>query len=83
MILYYLLIIIILLVLLYFNNYNTEYFTVYQLNYRTDILPLNNRTPELNRPYNRCICSSDGDCKCISDNFFQDTSVYLPYYLDD
>jgi hypothetical protein len=44
---------------------NSESFTVYQLNYRTDIEPQGhfNTMPR----YRRCICSSDGKCKCIFD----------------
>jgi hypothetical protein len=57
------LLIILLVISIYFLN-TFEGFTTYQLNYRTDIEPNSDNTiPQ----YRRCICSSDGECRCITD----------------
>jgi hypothetical protein len=60
-------ILIILIIILIISIYNlnlSEGFTVYQLNYRTDIEPNNaNTIPQ----YRRCICSSNGECRCVTD----------------
>jgi hypothetical protein len=36
----------------------------------------------LNRGFHRCICSGTGDCRCINDNQFENTSVYPQYYFN-
>jgi hypothetical protein len=57
------LLIILLVISIYFLN-TSEGFTTYQLNYRTDIEPNSaNTIPQ----YRRCICSSDGECRCVTD----------------
>ncbi len=73
-----LIIIVILFALIYFNNYKIESFTVYQLNYRTDIEPKWNERGFPSREYRRCICSSDGDCRCM----FDSDDIMLQYYFD-
>jgi hypothetical protein len=61
--LFSLLILILILILTYYK-YTYEGFTTYQLNYRTDIEP--NRAGTIPQ-YRRCICSSDGECRCVTD----------------
>ncbi len=62
---YILLLIIILSIYVYTRP--IEEFTVYQLNYKTGILPPDGIPVGLENTYTRCVCSSDGDCRCIND----------------
>jgi hypothetical protein len=67
-------IILLLLVLSLFLNVN-EPFTVYQLNYSTEIEP-NYNPKTMNKLYRRCICSSNGKCKCMFDGQFGKNILY-------
>ena len=60
----------------------SEGFTVFQIDYGTGIGPWWAQGAGLNRGFHRCICSSTGDCRCINDNQFQNTSVYPQYYFN-
>jgi hypothetical protein len=67
----YLLILLVLLVLsvlyvIFRKKY--ELFTVYQLNYKTSLKPAWPNMTGLPIGYNRCICSSDEECRCLDDN---------------
>jgi hypothetical protein len=77
-------IIFIILIGLYFlyKYRKVEPFTVYELDYGTGIGPWWAQGPGLNRGYNRCICSGTGDCRCINDTQFENTSVYPQYYFN-
>jgi hypothetical protein len=59
-----------------------EGFTTYQIDYGTGIGPWWAQGAGLGRGFHRCICSSSGDCRCINDNQFQNTSVYPQYYFN-
>jgi hypothetical protein len=67
-------IIFLLLVLSLFLNV-TEPFTVYQLNYSTEIEP-NYNPNTMDKMYRRCICSSDGNCNCKFDGQFEENILY-------
>jgi hypothetical protein len=69
-------------VILYIYLRPKEGFTVYDLDYGTGIGPWWAQGAGLNRGYHRCICSGTGDCRCINDNQFQNTSVYPQYYFN-
>lgn len=60
----------------------SEGFTVYQLDYGTGIGPWWAQGPGLGRGFHRCICSSSGNCNCINDRQFENTSVYPQYYFN-
>ena len=47
------------------SNKSRENFTVYQINYKTNITPLNGNS------YRRCICSGMDDCRCIDDSNYE------------
>lgn len=64
------------------SDSSSEGFTVFQLDYGTGIGPWWAQGAGLNRGFHRCICSSTGDCRCINDNQFQNTSVYPQYYFN-
>ena len=72
------------IVLFIYINYFTDYegFTVYDLDYGTGIGPWWAQSAGLNRGYKRCICSGTGDCRCINDSQFENTSVYPQYYFN-
>jgi hypothetical protein len=55
--------ILLLIISIYYLNVS-EGFTTYQLNYRTDIEPNSAGTIPV---YRRCICSGDGECRCVTD----------------
>jgi len=78
----YLLGLFMLLVLAVIFRKVSEGFTVFQLDYGTGIGPWWAQGAGLNRGFHRCICSSTGDCRCINDNQFQNTSVYPQYYFN-
>jgi hypothetical protein len=61
---YLILSLIILFGIIIYYQYTSEGFTTYQLNYRTDIEPNSAGTIPV---YRRCICSSDGECRCVTD----------------
>uniref|UniRef100_A0A6C0KLS0 Uncharacterized protein n=1 Tax=viral metagenome TaxID=1070528 RepID=A0A6C0KLS0_9ZZZZ len=78
----YVVCLILLLILIVYYNRVTEGFTTFQIDYGTGIGPWWAQGPGLNRGFHRCICSSTGDCNCINDNPFQNTSVYPQYYFN-
>ena len=78
----YLICIIILLIILSLYFTKTEGFTVYQINFDSDILPWWEQGTGLNRGYHRCICSGDTDCRCINDNILNNDSLYYEYYFN-
>jgi hypothetical protein len=78
----YLLSLIILVVISCWIMNISEGFTVYQIDYGTGIGPWWAQGAGLNRGYHRCICSGSGDCRCINDNQFENTSVYPQYYYN-
>ncbi len=61
----------------------TEGFTTYSLNYETTIEP--KRFPNMAAPkdYRRCVCSSDGKCRCIYDSQLDFTSDFPELYFDE
>jgi hypothetical protein len=61
----------------------TEGFTTYSLNYETTIEP--KRFPNIAAPkdYRRCVCSSDGECRCIYDSQLDFTSDFPELYFDE
>ena len=78
---------IILVVLLFIIVYrcfkvNKELFTVYDIDYGTGIGPWWAQGAGLNRGFHRCICSGTGDCRCINDSQFENTSIYPQYYFN-
>ena len=50
--------------------------TVYDIDYGTGIGPWWAQGAGLNRGFHRCICSGTGDCRCINDSQFENTSIY-------
>ncbi len=78
----YLLGLLLLLILAVVFRKVSEGFTVFQLDYGTGIGPWWAQGAGLNRGFHRCICSSTGDCRCINDNQFQNSSVYPQYYFN-
>jgi hypothetical protein len=75
------LLILLILAIIYLTNFS-EGFTVYEIDYGTGIGPWWAQGAGLNRGYHRCICSGTGNCRCINDNQFQNTSVYPQYYFN-
>lgn len=59
-----------------------EPFTVYQLNYKTQLQPAWPNTTGLQVGYNRCICSSDGECRCLDDNQLNTRWEYPDLYFN-
>jgi hypothetical protein len=59
-----------------------EGFTSFQIDYGTGIGPWWAQSAGLNRGFHRCICSSSGNCRCINDNQFENTSTYPQYYFN-
>lgn len=59
-----------------------ETFTVWDIDYGTGIGPWWAQGAGLNRGYHRCICSGTGNCRCINDTQFENTSVYPQYYFN-
>jgi hypothetical protein len=78
----YSILLFILLIILSVYNSKKEGFTVYEIDYGTGIGPWWAQGAGLNRGYHRCICSGTGDCRCINDNQFENTSVYPQYYFN-
>lgn len=78
----YLIYIIILLIILSHYISSVEGFTVYQIDYGTGIGPWWAQGAGLNRGFHRCICSGTGDCRCINDSQFENTSIYPQYYFN-
>lgn len=78
----YLVYLIIVLIILYFGLSVSEGFTVYEIDYGTGIGPWWAQGAGLNRGYHRCICSGTGDCRCINDTQFENTSIYPQYYFN-
>jgi hypothetical protein len=70
------------IVVLRYFKVNKELFTVYDIDYGTGIGPWWAQGAGLNRGFHRCICSGSGDCRCINDNQFENTSVYPQYYFN-
>jgi hypothetical protein len=64
----YLVYIILLLIILSFYFSVNEGFTVYEINYGSEINPWWEQLPGLHRIFYRCICSTIDDCQCISYN---------------
>ena len=56
--------------------------TLHIIDYGTGIGPWWAQGPGLGRGFHRCICSSSGDCRCINDNQFENTSIYPQYYFN-
>jgi hypothetical protein len=81
--LFILLIILVLISILY----KSEGFTTYSLNYETTIEP--KRFPNIaagqdpSTDYRRCVCSSDGKCRCIYDSQLDFTSDFPELYFDE
>jgi hypothetical protein len=75
------LLILLVLIVVYLSKFS-EGFTIYEIDYGTGIGPWWAQGAGLNRGYHRCICSGTGDCRCINDNQFQNTSVYPQYYFN-
>jgi hypothetical protein len=73
---------LLLLFLISFYQKVSEGFTTYQIDYGTGIGPWWAQGPGLGRGFHRCICSSSGDCRCINDSQFQNTSIYPQYYFN-
>ena len=61
----YILLLILSSIIIFLLYNNVEGFTTYQLNYRTDIEP--NWPKNVQSDYKRCICSSNGECRCLTD----------------
>jgi hypothetical protein len=78
----YSILLFILLIILSVYNSKKEGFTVWDLDYGTGIGPWWAQGAGLNRGFHRCICSGTGDCRCINDNQFENTSVYPQYYFN-
>jgi hypothetical protein len=78
----YIILLFILLIILSVYNSKKEGFTVYEIDYGTGIGPWWAQGAGLNRGFHRCICSGTGDCRCINDNQFENTSVYPQYYFN-
>jgi len=73
---------LLLLLLISFYQKVDEAFTTYQIDYGTGIGPWWAQGAGLGRGFHRCICSSSGNCRCINDNQFENTSVYPQYYFN-
>ena len=73
---------LLLLVLAVIYRKVSEGFTVFQVDYGTGIGPWWAQGAGLNRGFHRCICSSTGDCRCINDSQFQNSSIYPQYYFN-
>jgi hypothetical protein len=78
----YSILLFILLIILSFYNSKKEGFTVWDLDYGTGIGPWWAQGAGLNRGFHRCICSGTGDCRCINDSQFENTSIYPQYYFN-
>lgn len=86
----YIIYLLILLIIVCVYTIN-EGFTVYQLNYKTNLKPAWPNTSGLKIGYNRCICSSDANCRCLDDNQLDARWEYpdlyfnldQPYYLNN
>lgn len=78
----YIIILFIILICLSVYNSKKEGFTVWDLDYGTGIGPWWAQGAGLNRGYHRCICSGTGDCRCINDSQFENTSIYPQYYFN-
>ncbi len=78
----YSILLFILLIILSVYNSKKEGFTVWDLDYGTGIGPWWAQGAGLNRGFHRCIYSGTGDCRCINDNQFENTSVYPQYYFN-
>jgi len=70
------------IVVIRYFKVNKELFTVYDIDYGTGIGPWWAQGAGLNRGFHRCICSGTGDCRCINDTQFENTSVYPQYYFN-
>ena len=70
------------IVVLRYFKVTKELFTVYDIDYGTGIGPWWAQGAGLNRGFNRCICSGTGDCRCINDTQFENTSLYPQYYFN-
>lgn len=81
-ILHILLAILLFIVVYRYFKVNKERFTVYQIDYGTGIGPWWAQGAGLNRGFHRCICSGTGDCRCINDSQFENTSIYPQYYFN-
>lgn len=81
--LFYIVLSILLFLILYkYYTINKELFTVYDIDYGTGIGPWWAQGAGLNRGFHRCICSGTGDCRCINDSQFENTSIYPQYYFN-
>jgi hypothetical protein len=78
----YSILLFILLIILSVYNSKKEGFTVWDLDYGTGIGPWWAQGAGLNRGFHRCICSGTGDCRCINDSQFENTSIYPQYYFN-
>lgn len=83
-IIYCVLLFVILIAITTFNVYRNgiEGFTEYQIDYGTGIGPWWAQGAGLNRGFHRCICSGTGNCRCINDTQFENTSEYPQYYFN-
>jgi hypothetical protein len=78
----YIILLFILLIILSVYNSKKEGFTTYEIDYGTGIGPWWAQGAGLNRGFHRCICSGTGDCRCINDSQFENTSIYPQYYFN-
>ena len=78
----YLIVSVLFIVILRHFKVNKELFTVYDIDYGTGIGPWWAQGAGLNRGFHRCICSGTGDCRCINDSQFENTSIYPQYYFN-
>lgn len=77
-------VIIIIIVSIVYIAYVKRYegFTVYEIDYGTGIGPWWAQGAGLNRGFHRCTCYGSGDCRCLNDNTYFNTSVYPQYYFN-
>lgn len=78
----YIIYLLILLIIVYMYTKKYEGFTVYQLNYKTNLKPAWPNTSGLQIGYNRCICSSDANCRCLDDNQLDTQWEYPNLYFN-
>jgi hypothetical protein len=78
----YIIILFIILIILSVYNSKKEGFTTFEVDYGTGIGPWWAQGAGLNRGYHRCICSGSGNCRCINDKQFENSSEYPQYYFN-
>ena len=78
----YSILLFILLVIIVTHTKIPEGFTTFEVDYGTGIGPWWAQGAGLNRGYHRCICSGSGNCRCINDKQFENSSEYPQYYFN-